>query len=203
MFLLGFFFSPFPFFGKKARFIEILSLLQPEDKLWDLWGFPQGLRQAWMPPSLPPRVVSEGDAHNHRSWLKLPLEHKTSPWPSLRPSTWLVLPERMVPVTSGATEVAAPLTHWCDTPTETSASLPLLSINSPENLPGKSAKGFFDQAVTFTIQIEGDENRGSSAVELREMWLSGQACCYQPSAFPGHTKPGICISILRQASGRY
>lgn len=155
---------------------------------------------ATVPP--PSRGLGGGCTH-HRSWLKLPLEHKTSPWPSLRPSTWLVLPERMVPVTSGATEVAAPLTHWCDTPTETSASLPLLSINSPENLPGKSAKGFFDQAVTFTIQIEGDENRGSSAVELREMWLSGQACCYQPSAFPGHTKPGICISILRQASGRY
>lgn len=70
-------------------------------------------------------------------------------------------------------------------------------------LPGKSVKGFFDQAITFTIQIAGDKNPGSSAMELREMWLSGQACCYQPSAFPGHSKSGICISILQQESGRY
>lgn len=104
---------------------------------------------------------------------------------------------------SGASDVAAPLTHQCDNLMETSASLPLLPANLPENLSGKSAKGFFDQAITFTIQIAGDENPGSSAMELREMWLLGQARCYQPSTFPGHTKPGICISILQQASGRY
>jgi len=106
-------------------------------------------------------------------------------------------------VKSGATDVAPPLTHQCDNPKETSVPLPLLPSNPPENLPGKSAKGFFDPAIAFTIQIAQEENPGSSAMELREVWLSGQACCYQPSAFPGHTKPGICISILQQASGRY
>lgn len=62
--LAGFFcfFFPFPFFGKKARFIEVLFPLQPEDKLWDLQGFLQGLRQAWMPPPSPLAVVLEGDA---------------------------------------------------------------------------------------------------------------------------------------------
>ena len=156
-----------------------------------------------MPASLSPHCGLRGGCTHCRSWLKLLLEHKPFPWPSLHHSTWLVLPERMVQVTSGAIDGAAPLIHQCDTMTETSVSLLLLPANRPENLPQKSAKSFFDQAITFTIQIAGDENPGSSVMELREMWLSGQACCYQPSTFPGHTEPGICISILQQASGRY
>lgn len=37
----------------------------------------------------------------------------------------------------------------------------------------------------------------------RWMRTPGQAHCYRPSAFPGQLKPGICISILCQASTRY
>lgn len=43
----------------------------------------------------------------------------------------------------------------------------------------------------------------SSVMKLRKMKTRGQARCYQPSALPGQLKPGICISILCQASSRY
>lgn len=55
----------------------------------------------------------------------------------------------------------------------------------------------------FVICIERNENPDCSVMELRKMRTPGQAHCYRPSAFPGQLKPGICISILCQASTRY